>query len=214
MTQPLERLAELRLVPIVEIDDADDAVPLADALAAGGLPCAEITFRTAAAAESLRRLGSRSDLLLGAGTVLSVDQAKQARDAGASFVVTPGVGPAVLEYCRDQGLAAFPGTATPTDVMAALSLGFDVLKFFPAEAFGGLPTLKALCGPFPAARFVPTGGIKPANLAEWLAHPRVVACGGSWMAPRPLLREKRWDEVERLAREAVAIVGGLRAEVS
>jgi 2-dehydro-3-deoxyphosphogluconate aldolase/(4S)-4-hydroxy-2-oxoglutarate aldolase len=198
-------LSRLRLVPIVEIDDAEDAEPLADALAAGGLPCAEITFRTAAAAESLRRLGSRADLLLGAGTVLSVDQAKQALDAGARFVVTPGVSPAVLEWCRGQGLAAAPGVATPTDVQTALSLGFELLKFFPAEAFGGLTTLGALAGPFPGVRFVPTGGIKASNLRAWLEHPRVVACGGSWLAKRELIRERRWDEITRLTREAVAI---------
>ena len=211
MSDPLKRLAELRLVPIVEIDDAADAEPLADALAAGGLPCAEITFRTAAAAESLRRLGGRDDLLLGAGTVLSVDQAKQAAGAGARFVVTPGVSPAVLEYCREQGLPAAPGVATPTDIQTALSYGFEVLKFFPAEAFGGLATLGALAGPFPAVRFVPTGGITPSNLASYLAHPRVVACGGSWLARRELIRERRWDEITRLAREAVGIVSGVSA---
>lgn len=209
MSDPLKRLAELRLVPIVEIDDAADAEPLADALAAGGLPCAEITFRTAAAADSLRRLGGRDDLLLGAGTVLTVDQAKQARDAGARFVVTPGVSAPVLEFCRDAGLAAAPGVATPTDIQTALSLGFELLKFFPAEALGGLKTLGALAGPFTGVRFVPTGGIKPDNLATYLAHPRVVACGGSWLAKRDLIRERRWDEITRLTREAVGIVSGV-----
>jgi 2-dehydro-3-deoxyphosphogluconate aldolase/(4S)-4-hydroxy-2-oxoglutarate aldolase len=205
MNDDLRRVLEMRLIPVVEIQDAASAGALADALIAGGLPCAEITFRTEAAAESLRRLADRAGFLLGAGTVLNVDQARQAVDNGARFIVSPGLNPRVVEFCLARGLPVLPGVCTPTDITAAFELGLTLLKFFPAEAVGGLKALKAVSAPFPMMRFVPTGGIDSGNLAGYLRHPKVAACGGSWMVKSTLIAERNYDEITRLTREAVAL---------
>ncbi len=179
----LEDLARHRIVPVVVLQDAADAALLAEALVAGGLPVAEITFRTAAAADSIRAMADRGDVLVGAGTVLTVDQVDAAVAAGARYVVSPGTSRAVVERCAEHGVPALPGAVTATEVQAALELGVDTVKFFPAGTSGGAAAIKALAAPFGGVKFVPTGGIGPANLAEYLAVSAVLAVGGSWMVP-------------------------------
>jgi 2-dehydro-3-deoxyphosphogluconate aldolase/(4S)-4-hydroxy-2-oxoglutarate aldolase len=201
----LEQALALKIIPVVALERAADALPLADALVAGGLPCAEITFRTAAAAEAIRALAGRTGFTVGAGTVLDLEQARRAADSGATFVVSPGLNPKVVRFCLDGGIPVLPGVCTPSDMTLAFEMGLALLKFFPAEAMGGLKTLDALAGPFPMMRFVPTGGIDPRNLAAYLRHPRVAACGGSWMVKASLIAEGRFDEIARLTREAAAL---------
>lgn len=204
MQDVLSRIASLRLVPVIVLEKSADAAPLGDALAAGGLPVAEVTFRTSAAEESLRILSARGDLLVGAGTVLDVETARRAIGAGAAFIVCPGFSPKVVRYCLDQHVAVLPGIATPTDLTMVLDHGLSAAKFFPAEALGGAKTLKALCAPFPMMKFVPTGGINQDNLGEYLKLPQVLACGGSWMVARELISAGRFDEITRLTASAVA----------
>src|SRR3954451_8682972 len=203
MNDILKRIGELRVVPVVAIDDAADAAALGDSLAAGGLPIAEITFRTDAAEQSIRTLARRADLLVGAGTVLNVDTAKRAVDAGATFIVSPGFNPKVVRWCVENNVPITPGTATPTDVEMALDHGLTVVKFFPAEAIGGLKTLQAIAAPYGMMRFMPTGGITPELLEKYLAFPKVVACGGSWMVTKELLAGKQFDKIAELSRDAV-----------
>jgi 2-dehydro-3-deoxyphosphogluconate aldolase/(4S)-4-hydroxy-2-oxoglutarate aldolase len=201
----LSQLGAHRLVPVVAIGEADKAGALGDALVAGGLPVAEITFRTAAAEPALRSLSARSDLLVGAGTVLTVEQARTAIEAGARFIVSPGFSGAVVDYCLDRGVAVTPGCATPSDLHQAVARGLSVVKFFPAEAMGGVKMLKALSAPFNALQFVPTGGINAENVADYLAHPQVLACGGSWMVKSSLIDEGQFEQITQLTREAVAL---------
>jgi 2-dehydro-3-deoxyphosphogluconate aldolase/(4S)-4-hydroxy-2-oxoglutarate aldolase len=202
----LEQLRRLRIVPLVVMDDPDLAVPLARALVEGGLPCAEIAFRTRGAAEVLHRIAAEdSDMLVGAGTVLTREQAQQARRAGARFIVSPGLQPRVVDFCREHNLPVVPGVATPTEVGAALDLGLHVLKLFPAEPLGGLPYLQAIAAPFPDVEFVPTGGITADNLAAYLALPCVAACGGSWMAPRAWIEAGDFDRISRAVEHAVLL---------
>jgi 2-dehydro-3-deoxyphosphogluconate aldolase/(4S)-4-hydroxy-2-oxoglutarate aldolase len=203
----LERISSLRILPVIVIDDPDDAVPLARALSDGGLPCAEITLRTPRAMEALRRIATElPDILVGAGTVLTPAQAAEAREAGARFAVAPGFNPAVVEHCQSVDLPIFPGVCTPTEVEMALGKGLSVLKFFPSEPMGGLAYLKAIAGPYTTVSFMPTGGIGPSNLASYLAWPRVVACGGSWMAPNEWIAERQFDRIRDTTSAAVAIV--------
>jgi 2-dehydro-3-deoxyphosphogluconate aldolase/(4S)-4-hydroxy-2-oxoglutarate aldolase len=209
MSTALTTISSLKLVPVVAIHDAAHSQDLADALIAGGLPCAEITFRTAAAADAIGKMASRGDLLVGAGTVLSTDQVKIAMDAGASFIVSPGLNPDVVSYCLEQGIPVTPGVATPSDIEAGLKLGLKVLKYFPAEAFGGLKTLKAISAPYGEVSFIPTGGINAANVCEYLAHPKVMACGGSWMVTSALIAEGKFDTIRQLVQEAVQLVSAL-----
>lgn len=201
----LKCIGQLKIIPVVAIDNADAAEPLGDALVQGGLPIAEITFRTAAAEASIQALARRSDLLVGAGTVLNVDTAKRAVDAGARFIVSPGFNPKVVRWCVDHRIPITPGTATPTDMEMALDHGLGVVKFFPCEAIGGLKTLKAIAAPYSMMRFIPTGGITAENLASYLAFKPILACGGSWMVSKELLNEKRFDEVTKITRAAVEI---------
>jgi 2-dehydro-3-deoxyphosphogluconate aldolase/(4S)-4-hydroxy-2-oxoglutarate aldolase len=203
-----KKLGELRVVPVIVLDDAENAVPLAEALVQGGLPCAEVTFRTAAAAESIKRISKYEDILLGAGTVLTIDQAKEAMDSGAQFIVTPGFNPKVVGYCVENGISITPGVCTPTQIEMALEFGLEVLKFFPAEAFGGLKTLKAISAPYGMVRFVPTGGIHAGNICDYLAFDKVVACGGSWMVKKDLISNGKYEEITALVKEAVALVKG------
>jgi 2-dehydro-3-deoxyphosphogluconate aldolase/(4S)-4-hydroxy-2-oxoglutarate aldolase len=192
----LDEIRRLKIVPVIVIDDAERALGLADALSSGGLPCAEITFRTPAAAEALRRIAAeRPDVLAGAGTVLTTEQAARARDAGARFIVSPGINPKVVEWCQDHSLPVFPGVCTPTEIETALECGLNVVKFFPAEPSGGVGFLKAIAAPFPDLAFMPTGGITAANVREYLAFKRVVACGGSWMAPQDWIQQGAFDRV-------------------
>jgi 2-dehydro-3-deoxyphosphogluconate aldolase/(4S)-4-hydroxy-2-oxoglutarate aldolase len=204
----LERFAAMRIIPVIVIDDPDDAVPLAQALRDGGLPCAEVTLRTPRAMEALRRITREvPEMLVGAGTVLSPAQAAEARAAGARFAVAPGFNLAVVEYCQSVELPVFPGVCTPTEIEMALGAGLSVLKFFPAEPIGGLAFLKAVAAPYTAVSFIPTGGIAPSNLASYLASPRVVACGGSWMAPNDWIAAKQFDRIRDTTRAAVTIAG-------
>lgn len=203
-----EQIRKLRLVPVVAIDSVDAAVPLADALCEGGLPCAEITLRTDAALESIKALADRDEFLLGAGTVHSVDQAKSVVDAGARFVVTPGFNPRTVSWCVENGIPIFPGVATPTDLEMALEHGLEVVKFFPAETLGGVKTLKAFSGPYGGIQFIPTGGISATNLKAYLDLSCVLACGGSWMVKSSLIREGNFEEVKRLTDEAVQLATG------
>ena len=207
MEKIFEALCQIGVVPVIAIDRADDAVPLARALLAGGIGCAEITFRTAAAAEAIRRLtGEVREMLAGAGTVLTVQQAEQAALAGAQYIVSPGFDAAVVDWCQEHHVPVLPGVATPTEINMALARGVKILKFFPAEEFGGVRMLKALYGPYPEVRFIPTGGIRAHNLAEYLALPNVAACGGSWMATSRMIAEGQLEEIARLSTEARAIV--------
>jgi 2-dehydro-3-deoxyphosphogluconate aldolase/(4S)-4-hydroxy-2-oxoglutarate aldolase len=208
-TDTLERLRAVRIVPVITIDDPDDAVPLARALAAGGLACAEITFRTRRAGEALRRITAEvPELFAGAGTVLTAAQAKAARDAGAQFIVSPGFGPRMVDYCLDKGIPVYPGVATPTEIEAALEKGLTTLKFFPAEPMGGLAYLKAVAAPYVDVTFIPTGGVNAANVASYLAFKRVVACGGSWMAPSEWIAAKQFDRIRDESRRAVSAARG------
>ena len=204
----LDRIRAARLLPVVVLDDAGDAVPLMRALVAGGLAVAEVTFRTDAAATSIRRIAAEvPQVLIGAGTVLTVSQLSAAKVAGARFVVTPGFNPDVVAAAADEGLPILPGINNPTGVEQAMSAGLSAVKFFPAEPTGGVGFLRALTGPYPSIRFVPTGGIGPKNLRDYLALPSVLACGGSWMVEPSLVRARRFDEVQRLTAEAVKLTG-------
>jgi 2-dehydro-3-deoxyphosphogluconate aldolase / (4S)-4-hydroxy-2-oxoglutarate aldolase len=207
-----EQIGRLRLVPMVVIDDASQAGAFGAALVSGGLPVAEVTFRTAAAEHAIRALAERGDMLVGAGTVLTTDQADRAIDAGASFIVAPGTNPRVVEHCLDGDVPIIPGIATPTDIELAMSLGLSYLKFFPAENLGGTSMLKALAGPYPGIRFLPTGGITPEKLPEYLALPSVLACGGSWLAPREALAAGDFGKIRKLIEQAVKLLGSLHAK--
>ena len=203
----LERFGAMRILPVIVIDDPNDAVPLARALSDGGLPCAEVTLRTPRALDALRRIaGEVPDMLVGAGTVVSPGQAAEARAAGARFAVAPGFSAAVVEYCQSVELPVFPGVCTPTEIEMALGAGISVVKFFPAEPMGGLPFLKAIAAPYTTVSFMPTGGIGPSNLAAWLGFSRVVACGGSWMAPNDWIAAKQFDRIRETTAAAVSIV--------
>lgn len=195
-----------RLVPVVVIDDATNALGLAAALVAGGLPVAEVTFRTTAAAEAIARMATNPDLLVGAGTVRTAEQVDQAVDAGARYIVSAGLSTAVVRRAQDRGVPVLPGTVTATEILAAAELGLDTVKFFPAETSGGAAAIKALSAPFPDITFVPTGGVGPKNVADYLAVPAIAACGGSWMCPRDAVNAGDFAAVERLTREAVALV--------
>src|SRR5262249_9217269 len=210
MTETMtDRLRAARVVPVITIDDPENAAPLARALSAGGLSCAEITFRTPRAADAIRRISAEvPDLLAGAGTVLTPAQADAAREAGAQFVVAPGFNRRVVEHCLSVGLPVYPGIATPTEVEAALELDLTILKFFPAEPMGGLGYLKAIAAPFVGVNFMPTGGIRATNVAACLASTRVVACGGSWMAPADWIAAKQFDRIREESRRASDIAHG------
>ena len=201
----LDTLCVTRLVPVVVLDDAADAGRLGDALVDGGLPVAEVTFRTAAAADAIRVLADRGDILVGAGTVLTPDQVDQAVAAGATFVVSPGLSRAVVERCREHGVLPLPGAVTATEIQAAMELGLTTVEFFPAGASGGARAIAALAAPFGGVTFVPTGGVGPDDLGEYLSIPAVAAVGGSWMVPRDRIRAGDFDEVRRLTAQAVAL---------
>jgi 2-dehydro-3-deoxyphosphogluconate aldolase/(4S)-4-hydroxy-2-oxoglutarate aldolase len=204
--ETLERIGKLRLVPLVVLDNAEQAAALGDALIEGGLPIVEIAFRTAAAEPALCELARRGDLLVGAGTVLTTEQADQAIDAGAQFIVAPGTNPKVVEHVLKRGMLMAPGVATPTDIELAMSLGVTSMKFFPAETMGGVATLKSLAGPYPDIRFLPAGGIAPETLPQYLRLKSVIACGGSWLAPRDLLVAGNFHEIQARIQRAVQLL--------
>ena len=207
-----ENVEKMGVVPVVVLDKAEDAKPLAEVLVEGGLPSAEVTFRTDAAAESIKIMADECpDIMAGAGTVLTVEQAKRAVDAGAKFIVSPGYNMDVVEWCLDNKVPIIPAGVTPTDVTALVNKGLEVTKFFPAAQYGGLATIKALASVFVGHRFMPTGGVNAQNLAAYLADPAIIACGGTWMVKPQMIREHRFDEMLALTKEAAEIVRSTRA---
>ncbi len=204
MNQVLEEIYRIGIVPVIALDDKKDAEPLAKALIRGGLPCAEVTFRTEAAEESIRVMTKEfPEMLVGAGTVLTTEQVDRAVKAGAKFIVSPGLNPDVVKYCVERDIPVCPGTSNPSDVEAAIALGLDVVKFFPAEAAGGLPMIKAMAAPYTNVKFMPTGGINAKNLNDYLSFKKIIACGGSWMVKSDLIRAGEFEKITALTKEAV-----------
>lgn len=212
MHEILEKIQKIGIVPVVVLEDAKDAAPLAKALMEGGLPCAEVTFRTEAAEECIRIMSQQfPDMLVGAGTVLTTEQVDRAVAAGAKFIVSPGLNPRIVKYCVEKGILITPGSANPSDVELALENGLEVVKFFPAEQAGGLPMIKAMAAPYAGVKFMPTGGINAQNVREYLACDRILACGGSWMVKGDLVKAGDFAKITELAKEAVEIVKGSRS---
>ena len=211
MNDTLKQIGSTGIVPVVVLNKADDAEPLAQALVNGGLPCAEVTFRTDAAEESIRRIAKKfPEMFVGAGTVLTTEQADRAVGAGAKFIVSPGLNPKVVEHCLKKGYPITPGIMTPTELEMALGFGLDVVKFFPAENAGGLKMIKAMSAPYTMMKFMPTGGINATNVRNYLACNKILACGGSWMVKGDLISAGNFAEIEKLTREAAAIVKEIR----
>ena len=209
MNDILKTLGNIGIVPVVALDNAADALPLGRALMAGGIPCAEVTFRTAAAEESIRTLTKElPDMLTGAGTVLTTEQVDRAVAAGAKFIVSPGFNPKVVGYCVEKNIPVVPGCSNPSDIEMALEFGLEVVKFFPAEAAGGIAMIKAMSAPYGAIKFMPTGGINAGNINNYLNFNKVVACGGSWMVDKKLVAAGNFEEITRLTREAVETILG------
>lgn len=203
----LKELEKRKVVPVVKLERVEDAVPLGEALCKGGLPVAEVTFRTDAAEESIRVMKEKyPEMLVGAGTVVNVEQAKRAYDAGAEFLVSPGMNRAVIEFALEHELAVLPGACTPTEVIQAMEYELPVVKFFPAKQYGGLATIKSLAAPFPGMKFMPTGGVNADNIQEFLSFSPVIACGGSWMVQDSLIKNGEFKEIERRTAEAVKLV--------
>jgi len=209
MNDVLKQIGAYGVVPVVKIDNVEDAIPLGKALIDGGLPLAEITFRTAAAEDAIREMAKAfPQMLIGAGTVLTTEQVDRAVAAGAKFIVSPGLNVKVVKYCVEKGIPITPGCSNPSDIEAALECGLEVLKFFPAEAAGGLAAIKAMSAPYGAVKFMPTGGISEKNLDSYLSFNKILACGGSWMVKDSLIKNGQFDEITRLTREAVQMVLG------
>jgi len=207
-----ENVESMGVVPVVVLDRVEDAEPLAKVLVEGGLPSAEVTFRTAAAADAIHTMAEKCpDILVGAGTVLNVEQAQRAVDAGASFIVSPGYDLGVVDFCLEHKIPVIPAGVTPTEVTALVNRGLEVTKFFPAAQYGGLATIKALASVFVGHRFMPTGGVNATNLAEYLASPAIIACGGTWMVKPQMIREGRFDEMLALTKEARSIIDACHA---
>lgn len=210
MNDVLKKLSAIGIVPVVVINDADKAVPLAKALVEGGIPCAEVTFRTAAAEEAIKRMAAEvPELIVGAGTVLTKEQADKAIAAGSQFLVSPGLDPEIVEYCNEKGYLITPGTANPSDLNHAVKLGLEVVKFFPAEAAGGLKMIKSMAAAYTSLKFMPTGGINANNINSYLEYNKIICCGGSWMVPGKLIDEGKFDEIVALCKEAVSTMLGL-----
>lgn len=211
MTEMLEQIQTHIIVPVVVLEDTKDAAPLAKALVEGGLPCAEVTFRTEAAEESIRIMASEyPEMLVGAGTVLTTEQVDRAVAAGAKFIVSPGFDPEIVDYCIEKEIPIFPGCVSPSEVAQAAKRGLKVVKFFPAEQFGGVSTIKALAAPYTTMKFMPTGGINVNNLESYLSCNKIVACGGSWMVKGDLIKAGEFDKIKDLTQEAVALAKSLR----
>ena len=212
-TTVTQQIEQLGVFPIIVIEDAKDALQLGETLLAAGLPCAEVTFRTAAAEEAIRSLAEGfPELLVGAGTVLSVEQAQKAIDAGATFILSPGFNPKVVDFCLSQDVAIYPGIATPTEIEAAMAKGLKVLKFFPAASMGGLQYLKAISAPLSMVRYIPTGGVNLQNLPDYLNFDKVLACAGTWIVKKQWLIDRDFDRIRKEAEDAVAVVKKLRGE--
>lgn len=209
MNQALQNISKMGIVPVIKLDRAEDAAPLAKALCDGGLPCAEVTFRTDAAEESIKIMRkNHPDMLIGAGTVITTEQVDKAMAAGATFIVSPGLNPKIVKYCVDKGYPITPGCTNPSDIEAAIELGLEVVKFFPAEAAGGLNMIKSLAAPYVNMKFMPTGGINAKNLTSYLDFPKIIACGGSWMVNEELINAGEFDKIRDLTREAVNLMLG------
>ena len=207
-----ERFYDYAVVPVVVLNDAVDAIPLADALIKGGLPCAEVTFRTDAAEESIRRIcESFPDMLVGAGTVLTTEQVERAHKAGAKFIVSPGFDPEIIDCCIFIGLPVLPGCITPSEIAQAVKRGLKVVKFFPAEQSGGVAMIKAMAAPYSMVKFMPTGGISTKNLADYLSCDKILCCGGSWMVKEDLIRSGSFDKITDMTREATALAKSIRS---
>ena len=206
-----EEFSKIGIIPVVVLDDAKDAAPLAKVLCENGLPCAEVTFRTAAAEEAIKTMTREfPDMLVGAGTVLTIEQADKAINAGAKFIVAPGLNPKIVQHCLDQSVPVTPGTQTPSEMEQALELGLKVVKFFPAEPAGGLNMIKAVAAAYVDLKFMPTGGINAKNVRDYLAYNKIIACGGSWMVKKDLIAAGEWDKIGAMVREAADIVKEIR----
>lgn len=206
-----EKISQFGLVPVVVLEDEKYALPLAKALVEGGLPVAEVTFRTAAAEASIKKMCEvYPDMVVGAGTVLSVEQVEKAVAAGAKFIVSPGYDEEIVNYCLEKDIPIYPGTVTPSDLSKAVKKGLSVVKFFPAEQYGGVNTIKALAAPFTTVKFMPTGGVNAKNLKDYLSCNKIVACGGSWMVKGDLIKAQEFEKIKELTREAVALVKEIR----
>lgn len=206
-----EQFSKIGIIPVVVLDDPKDAAPLAKVLCENGLPCAEVTFRTSAAEESIRIMSREfPNMLVGAGTVLTKEQADRAMNAGAKFIVSPGLNPKIVQYCIDNSVPVTPGTQTPSEMEQALELGLKVVKFFPAENAGGLAMIKAVAAAYVDLKFMPTGGINAKNVRDYLAYNRIIACGGSWMVKKDLVSAGEWDKIAALVKEASGIVKEVR----
>ncbi len=209
----IEQLSLVGIVPVIKVEDAADAVPLCKALSDGGLPVAEITFRSDAAEEAIKRVHAElPEVILGAGTVLTRDQVDRAVAAGATYIVSPGLNPDTVKYCQEVGVPIVPGCANPSDIEVALGLGLKTVKFFPAEPLGGLNLIKAMSAPYGNVTFLPTGGVNEKNLNDYLAFSKIVACGGSWMVPNDAVANKDWAKIESLTRSAVNLMLGLEVK--
>lgn len=210
MKDLVSQLAKIKLIPVIAIDNAEDIIPLGKALVENGLPAAEITFRSAAAAEAIRLLRQHQpDMLIGAGTVLNQQQVMAAKAAGASFVVSPGFNPTTVKACQELNMPIIPGVNNPSAIEAALEMGLTTLKFFPAEASGGTAMIKALLAPYTNLKLMPTGGISMKNIHDYLSIPRVIACGGTWMVDKQLIENKEWEQVGKLTNEAVKFISSI-----
>ena len=211
MNEVLEKLGQYGIVPVVVLNDSKDAAPLADALCDGGLACAEVTFRTETAADSIRIMTEKHpEMLVGAGTVLTTKQVDEAVKAGARFIVSPGLNPTVVKYCIEKNIPITPGVATPSEMEQAIELGLNLVKFFPAEPSGGLAMINAVAAPYTMLKFMPTGGINPDNVKDYLNSDKIFACGGSWMVKGNLINDGNFDKIKELTKEAVNIVKEIR----
>lgn len=207
-----EQFHEFGVVPVVVLEDAKDALPLAEALTEGGLPCAEVTFRTEAAEASIRLMSEKyPEMLVGAGTVLTIEQVNRAVAAGAKFIVSPGFDPEIVDYCLDKKIPVFPGCITPSEVAQAVKRGMKVVKFFPAEQAGGVAMIKAMAAPYTMVKFMPTGGISAKNLKDYLSFDKILCCGGSWMVKGDMIRNGEFDKIKELTKEAVELAASIRA---
>ena len=210
MDKVVEEISKIGIVPVVALEEEKDAEPLAEALCKGGIPCAEVTFRTKAAKDAIHIISTQfPGMLVGAGTVLTTEQVEQAVAAGAKFIVSPGLNPKVVQYCIDKNILIIPGITNPSDIEIAMEFGLEVVKFFPAEAAGGLKMIKAMSEPYSKMKFMPTGGIHIGNLNDYLSFEKIVACGGSWMVKKDLVAMENFEKIETLAREAVRKMLGL-----
>lgn len=215
MNKIVKIIQDLGIIPVIVLNDANDAEPLAQALCDGGLPCAEITFRTKAAEKSIQIIHEKfPNMLVGAGTVLTSEQVNQAENAGAQFIVSPGINATIVKYCIQRNIFFIPGVATPSDIELAMEFGLNILKFFPSELLGGIEMIKAMAAPYPGINFIPTGGINPSNLQKYLTNEHVIACGGTWMVKSDFLEEKNFKKITEVTKESIQLVREIKEMVT